>query len=848
MKRLLFFLLYLAIASPSWATTYYVSQASGSNANSCTNATNGTDQTKEKASIVAGIGCLSAGDTVQIRAGTYTEQVYRIIPDGTGFPVGATTVMAFPGDSPTLVGNLFQYDSFNVIWNGININGVNLPINGIPADQATPIFLNSSQHWLIENAEIYNAPCNNILTDDSGDFASNDITFHNIHSDHAGRNAPGTDPPGGHDLYISAHFFAIGALGVTVENSEFDHADAGANNWGIQTYSACDPMPCTPNLVQNVTIRNNYIHDNDNGMVIGSGGHDFVYNNIVTHNGFISGSYQEPAIDVAYNTVDNVQVFNNTVYNNAGYGIGSDFGSPITNVIVQNNILWQNGNSDSIPTIGTGSTITFNLQGINPKFSNGSGMLNIPSDFNITDPTSAAIGAGTCANAGTVFTTDYLGHTRTCPYDDGAYQFAATGLATVTTTSASSVTQTTFVSGANVTSDGGASVTEKGLAWATTVNPTTAGTHISCGTGTGPCSATATGLSAGVVYNYRAYAINGNGTSYGSGATVTTVPSTSSTFVRNSSSGTGTGTTASAVWPSGTVAGDLLVGIINTNSVINITDANGSTPLTNDLGPITPGPNSQTFEVWSRRIIAGDLSTWNLTLDSSQRWTFDLISYANPNASTKYDVIPSGHTNFGSTDTFTAGTASSITTITNGAIVTLACGNDGPSNVFTSTPATYSVQQNGGMQGLAVVTLTKATAGATSSQNFGWTSASQFECSSFAISPAGTTSVPSTVITSPSPGAVTGVVAVVATATSTNGATINQVEFFVDGVSIGIDNSSPYSMSFNSASYSVGSHTLTTVVTDSNLATAVSSGVVVSVSSAIVSAAHQGATWRKKAK
>jgi hypothetical protein len=72
---------------------------------------------------------------------------------------------------------------------------------------------------------------------------------------------------------------------------------------------------------------------------------------------------------------------------------------------------------------------------------------------------------------------------------------------------------------------------------------------------------------------------------------------------------------------------------------------------------------------------------------------------------------------------------------------------------------------------------------------------------------------PSVAITSPANGAtVSGTIAVTANASDDIGVT--QVEFFVDGGSIGVDTSAPYSASWNTAGYSDGSHVVSAVATD----------------------------------
>ncbi len=97
--------------------------------------------------------------------------------------------------------------------------------------------------------------------------------------------------------------------------------------------------------------------------------------------------------------------------------------------------------------------------------------------------------------------------------------------ATVSTAPVTVFTQTTATAGGDVTATGGADVTEKGICYATTANPTTAGTHVAATTtGLGAFTCNLTGLTAGQTYHVRAYAHNSVDTEYGADVTFTTSP------------------------------------------------------------------------------------------------------------------------------------------------------------------------------------------------------------------------------------------------------------------------------------------------------------------------------------
>jgi hypothetical protein len=98
MKKLLTLLVILLTlhTAPAWATTYYVHPTSGSNGNSCTTAQSSTAN-QAKQTIAAGIGCLAAGDTLRLHAGTYSDASISTattdIPNGSSANYNTATII-----------------------------------------------------------------------------------------------------------------------------------------------------------------------------------------------------------------------------------------------------------------------------------------------------------------------------------------------------------------------------------------------------------------------------------------------------------------------------------------------------------------------------------------------------------------------------------------------------------------------------------------------------------------------------------------------------------------------------------------------------------------------------------
>src|SRR5262249_53357241 len=94
--------------SSGTGNTYYVAKT-GSDSNSCSEAQN---QSTPKLTINAGIQCLSSGDTLNIRAGTYTDDKMNLSPSQSGTSYNnPTTIQAYSTEVVTIVGYCFGLSS-----------------------------------------------------------------------------------------------------------------------------------------------------------------------------------------------------------------------------------------------------------------------------------------------------------------------------------------------------------------------------------------------------------------------------------------------------------------------------------------------------------------------------------------------------------------------------------------------------------------------------------------------------------------------------------------------------------------------------------------------------------------
>lgn len=193
------------------------------------------------------------------------------------------------------------------------------------------------------------------------------------------------------------------------------------------------------------------------------------------------------------------------------------------------------------------------------------------------------------------------------------------------------------------------------------------------------------------------------------------------TAVRASASNSASSGTAMTVSePAGTTTGDVVIISVHGNGNTTIADNNGATPFTEDLTDYSPNPSSRhTVAIFSRRIEAGDPSTFAFTLGSSNRWSVVAVTISDPHATDIYDVAPSTG-NAASADNSDSGdiTAPTITTNFNGAIH-IVCGYWDTSAAGTITePSGYTNLQEvfNQPQGLSYKAITSA--GPTGAQDY----------------------------------------------------------------------------------------------------------------------------------
>jgi hypothetical protein len=404
MRTILLTLCAMLLAPSVQAATYYVAKT-GSDSTSCASA---QSSSTPRLTINGGVSCLGAGDTLIVKAGTYSEAVGSI-PSGTsGNPTtlrsevryGATIKPPASGGG-TQCAICLSGVSYVTI-DGFRFDGTGLWIRHI-AD-FSPV-----DHITIQNNEIFggveaNVPSNSvgiaIIAQNSNNITVRGNKIHDI----------GERPVSGQNFYSYCIYWR--ASNSLIEKNEL----ANCSGYAIHNYSP--DYPSHDNI-----FRQNYIHNNGTfgtpAFLFSDGGdNNTMYDNIIANNG---------GLGIHVNCCG-TQSTNSSIYNNTIYGNGSSciqmggyaaWNATPLNTVIRNNICYSNGADSIVLAKESGTVQDHNLLGINPQFANAAG-----GDFHLTASSTAVIAQGVpVASVPMDFadTPRVLGQ----PYDLGAYVYGS---------------------------------------------------------------------------------------------------------------------------------------------------------------------------------------------------------------------------------------------------------------------------------------------------------------------------------------------------------------------------------------------------------------------------------------
>ena len=444
------FFIFLAFPVQGFAATYYVA-TNGNDARTCEQA---RFVTTPKLTITDARLCLTAGDTLQLRGGTYNEFVSWNGPSGASW-ASPITVEPYPGESVTWgipSGLTYALDIWNagyVIFKGIVWDGTNGTNSLVPAYTSLPVpwgelFIKTdcetfypstacAHHIRFIGNEFHHASYGVW----SGIFGSDNNEFINNYVHQVG-------------LVDNNNVLYIHSANNLVEGNRFEDVSGTA----IGFWTSSGVMTSNNNIARNNKIlragwfwaptsqngtppasgaraSQNTANTRAQGIFISMGSGSRAYNNIIVDSpgGILAG----------YNA-DSCLIYNNTIVgNNADTAVSPYSADPIynagihvgsngaTNCIVRNNLIYQPGASpQSLSNTGTGTILDHNLC---DRADAGCGVVGDP---RFVDPAarnfhllsgSPAINVG--ANLATIVINDFDGISRPqgAVYDIGAYEF-----------------------------------------------------------------------------------------------------------------------------------------------------------------------------------------------------------------------------------------------------------------------------------------------------------------------------------------------------------------------------------------------------------------------------------------
>ena len=393
-----------------FAATYYVATNGTLNAGAPCIA-GGQNLNQMKNTINLGMGCLSPGDTLLVKAGVYDELLDSNIPSGSaGNPVTIKSEVQYgaiirPHNMGTGI-YIVRIDGprHDIVFDGFVVDGINQTAGTVCIST-----IGGAHDVVIQNNEVKNTIDTFSSSNSSGISTDNNdynLTIRNNLIHHMGTNALGDHVNG-----VGAYGSYTHSQNVLIEGNTYHHNDAYQLHMHAQyTCPIGSGIPCS-----GYVIRNNLFYHNGLAALIINANFEGVefYNNIIYDGGLSEGWNSAEGIKVTTG-ITGVKIYNNTLVANVG-PVVADSGN---GTVIRNNIFYQNGNNTP-QTFGSGAVVSNNLMTTNPNFVSTFPLSTVSAlDFRL-QAGSPAINFGTPTGAPTV---DFGNNTRVGNPDAGAWE------------------------------------------------------------------------------------------------------------------------------------------------------------------------------------------------------------------------------------------------------------------------------------------------------------------------------------------------------------------------------------------------------------------------------------------
>ena len=363
-----FLLLFFTLFCPNIASaTFYYVATNGSDSNS-------GDKASPFQTIKKGVTALSAGDTLYVRTGTYTESILSWktpIANGHSWdqPI---TVAAYPGDTVIitppagtaffwinenaakyLIIDGFIVDCQHMAWHGFKLHG------GISRVR-------------IANTEVRHAKYSSVLVTVTDTLGPTNPGYHEFIKMKVHHGGESTQDHGfyietGHNLIEHSEIYANSGWGIHNYRSKYNFSNHNTYRYNMVHHNGLKGWACGIMLSsgEQGVAHNNFVYENPTGLcTLYRSTDNRFFNNLVfqnTTNGIYVGGGKE-----------NIRtgIYHNTVYANGDYGIFIGENAQGTEII--NTIAYQNGTNiylDPGQQTGTKSVnnLTTNPLFVNPK-------------------------------------------------------------------------------------------------------------------------------------------------------------------------------------------------------------------------------------------------------------------------------------------------------------------------------------------------------------------------------------------------------------------------------------------------------------------------------------------------
>jgi parallel beta-helix repeat protein len=389
----------LIFAESAFCTTFYVSSSTGLNSRSCAQAQSSTTPKLTLNNVI--VNCMAPSDTLIVMDGTYAEALIDIIPSGSSS--SNHTIIQAQNRNMAIVAPTVSPTEYVIRLNNLS----NITIDGLDVTAGS---ISGASPSAVYGCSLSTQPCSNITIkngkarDGKGTYGSGVDGYINnslVENMDITNNGSG----GGilaHGVYMSGSNSIIRGNRVSSTNAGFGihifRTGGGSNN--------------------NLVIGNTITTSSKAGIILATGSNNQAINNITYGN-------TDDGI-VIFGSATSTLIYNNTIYNNGRWCIHNDTSSGANSGTIRNNICRLNSMGAISDPTGLTCSNNFNVTGCgtaqgatDPLFVNA-GAFN----FQLT-ASSTAIAAGFDLSG--IVTDDFLGLTRTVPYDDGAYRFVTGG-------------------------------------------------------------------------------------------------------------------------------------------------------------------------------------------------------------------------------------------------------------------------------------------------------------------------------------------------------------------------------------------------------------------------------------